>query len=180
MKMTIFAKRMGNFVLLVLASLSLAGCCMVSANYREDETIGRERVLKVKCGETTREDIVTQLGPPIVIARKGKPMLYSAPRLATVRFAKRSSEPFLELFSKSRALRDDEAVYYYRATERNETAFLMILLLVNMGGSGNEVQTEHLWLLIDEKSGIVEDVVYRNRDRNRAGCTYDSALKQGK
>lgn len=171
MKRIIFAKRTGNFVLLVMASLCLSGCCMVSANYRADEAIGRESVQKIRCGETTRQDIVTRLGPPLVIARKGKDTMYSSPRMSTVRFVKRSSEPFLELFSKNGALRDTEAVYYYRATERNETGLMLILLLINMGNTVNEVQTEHLWLLIDEKSGIVEDVVYRDRDRYWTGCT---------
>ncbi len=180
MKKIVFANKTGKFVFLMMASLSLTGCCMIGANYRDDEEIGRDRLQTIKCGKTTREDIVTQLGPPIAIARKGKSTMYSAPRRATVRFVDRSSAPFLELFSKDRALRDDEVVYYYRATERNDTSFLLILLLINIGGSGNEVQTEHLWLLVDEKSGIIEDVVYRDRDRNRAGCTYDSALEQGK
>ncbi len=180
MKRTIFANRTGNFALLVMASLSLTGCCMVSANYRGDEAIGRESVQKIRCGKTTSQDIVTRLGPPLVIARKGKSMKFSAPRMATVRFVERSSEPFLELFSMDRALRDTEAVYYYRATERNETGFLMILLLVNFGSNVNEVQTEHLWLLIDERSGIVEDVVYRDRDHYRTGCANALALDQGK
>jgi hypothetical protein len=180
MKRTIFSKRTGNFMFLVMASLSLTGCCMVSANYRGDEAIGRESVQKIRCGETTRQDIVTRLGPPLVIARKGKSMKYSAPRMATVRFVERSSEPFLELFSTDRVLRDNEAVYYYRATERNETGFLIILLLINTGNTVNEVQTEHLWLLIDETSGIVEDVVYRDRDRHRTGCTDALAPDRGK
>ncbi len=156
-------------MLLFMALLILAGC-IISANHRADEAIGTERVQKIRCGKTTRQDIVTQLGPPLVIARKGKSTLYPAPRLAALRFADRSSEPFLELFSTARALRDDEAVYYYRATERSEAGFLMFLLLINLAGSGNEVETEHLWLLVDEKSGIVEDVVYRDRDHDQAGC----------
>ncbi len=179
MNRIIFSLRTGNYVLLVMALLSLTGC-MLSARYRADEAIGRESVQQIRCGKTTRLDVVTRLGPPLVIARTGKNMIYPAPRMASLRYGERSSGPFLELFSEDRVLRENEAVYYYRATERNELGFLLILFLINIGGSGNEVQTEHLWLLIDETSGIVEDVVYRDRDRHRTGCTDALASDRGK
>jgi hypothetical protein len=170
MKRIIFANRTGSFVSLAVVSLLLAGCCMLSAKYRTDEAIGRESVLKIRCGETTLEDVVKQFGPPLVIARKGKNTIYSTPRQATVRFVERSSQPFLELFSKDRPVSDNEAVYYYRATKRDKTGFLLFLLLINIGETINEVQTEHLWLLVDEQTGVVEDVEYRDRDRYRTGC----------
>jgi hypothetical protein len=170
MKKIVLAGKAGAALLLMMAFLSLTGCAVLHVHVRENEAIGRERFQMIRCGETTRQDIVTALGPPLATARKVKKTSFPAPRAATIRYAMRDTGPFLELFSGDKTLSDSEAVYYYRSTERDTNGFLLVLILINMGARNNSLKTENLWLLVDEQKGIVENVEYRDADRHRAGC----------
>ena len=90
-------------------------------------------------------------------------MVYPPPGSAKRERVEVPSEAFFELFSTGRALRDTEVVYYYDSSRLKATGVLVIPV-IGGGYHTSETVVERLWLLIDDRTGIVEDYVYRGRD----------------
>lgn len=154
-----------NYATGVLILLSLSGCCLIGGQYLADEPIGKKVVERTRPGQTSVREVLTRLGPPIAIARQGQTMVFPPPAVGTSGFLDVPSDSFFELFSSNRLLGEEEVVYYYQASRVTTSGFLMILLLVNGGGQTERVKAEQLWLLVNEKTGIIEDYRYRNAGR---------------
>ena len=135
--------------------LSLSGC-FFGGHYMQDEPIGIKRIEMIKPGKTTIREVLTQLGPPTAVARRGKAMVYPNTNGYSTQ-----AEVFFELFSANRELYDYEVVYYYQAMHLRSSGFIFYLLLVNGGGWTDTNEAERLWLLVNEQTALVEDMVYR-------------------
>ena len=70
------------------------------------------------------------------------------------------SEAFLALFAARRPLRQAEVVFYYDGSAESTNQFLLFLLLGG-GGVTREAVVDRLFVLVDEGTGRVEDVVFR-------------------
>ncbi len=163
----------------VLVLPCLAGC-FFGGRYLSDEPIGRERVGSILPGRTSSREVLTRLGPPVAIARSGKTIIFPPPSLGKSGYLEMDSDAFFELFSLGRELRKDEVVYYYDSSSESSLGVLVITIIINIGGQTDRVKVERLWLLVDERTGIVEDYVYRAADgRNVSGTGSSLAHKTG-
>lgn len=133
---------LANFTVAVFIVMCLSGC-IIGARYLDDEPIGKEEVVKIRPGQTHIMEIMTRLGPPETIARQGQ------------------SSTYFELFSSDRMLKEEEAVYYFQASRKVNSGFIVILILINGGGLTHRIQADRLWLLVNEQTGLIENYVYR-------------------
>ncbi len=158
---------------LAAGTLLVAGCCLIGSEYQLDETIGRQRVEKIRPGETSVNEVLAWLGPPSAIARSNRPLII--PSLSAGKEGALELQPgiFYELFAAKRKIRSEDAVYYYDASRLDESGWLFVLILMNGASQSDRIHAERLWLLVDEKAGMVEAYVYRIDGRNIYG---DGAL----
>ncbi len=151
----------------VLILLGLSGC-FYGGRYLVDEPIGEERIERIRPGQTSIREVMTWLGPPLAIARTGKTVIFPPPSMSKSGYREMQSDVFFELFSDHR-LREEEVVYYYDASRQSSLGVFVIMIFINIGGSTERVKAERLWLLVDERTGTIEDYVYRVADRNVGG-----------
>jgi hypothetical protein len=151
-----------------IALVCLPGCVLIGGHYLHDEPIGEKQVDVIRPGETKIQQVLTRLGPPIAIARPGKTVVYTSPN-------KVQSDTFYELFASNRKLDENEVVYYYQALHQETSGLIVIglglflvtgaedpmLILLNGGGVTDRNEAERLWLLVNDKTGLIVDAVYR-------------------
>ncbi len=158
-----------KYATVVLILLCLSGCCLIGGQYLADEPIGKKRVERISPGQTSIREVLTWLGPPAAIARSGKTVIFPPPSSGKSGSLEMNSDAFFELFSSGRTLREEEVVYYYDASRKSSLGGLVIMILINFGGQTDRVKIERLWLLVDERTGTIEDYVYRAADRDVGG-----------
>ena len=137
-----------RILLLVIGCTALTACMYGSATTKSGETFTNAAVKNIQPGKTTKEDILNWFGPPLAIARKAEEDKMIA--VENVR-----ADTFLELFSARRTLTDSDVVYYYRNVEIRSSGGMIGLAVI----AHNQEATAKLWILIDNRNGIVEDFV---------------------
>jgi len=125
----------------------LNGCVYVSGTDSHD-SFGAQNIVKIEPGRTTKKQVLDLFGPPAGIARKGQ-------EEKIIPVLRVRAETLIELFSARQTLNDGDIVYYYRNVAL-ETRGGAVLLAVH---SSRSVQTQELWILIDDNAGIVRDYV---------------------
>jgi hypothetical protein len=127
-------------------SLILAGCVpfYVTSTNNPSVSFADKDVLRIEPGRTTKKQILDLFGPPAAIARKGAS--------DQARAAVTSLESF------SRPLNDDDIVYYYRSGTAEVNAMGAVPLPDTVTTS-RSTQTSELWILIDDRSGVVQDYI---------------------
>jgi hypothetical protein len=138
---------LGNTALLLLGCAALTGCLYGSSTSKQ-ESFTKAEVKKIEPGKTTKEEILKWFGAPLAIARKGdedKVILAENVR----------AETFLELFAAKRTLTESNIIYYYRNLETNSAGGVIVFAVMQQ----NRTATTKLWVLIDNRSGLVEDYV---------------------
>jgi hypothetical protein len=179
MSMFKFSKIPIKYATVVLVLLCLSGCCLIGGQYLADEPIEKKRVERISPGQTSIREVLTWLGPPAAIARNGKTVIFPPPSPGKSGSLEMNSDAFFELFPPGRALREEEVVYYYDASRKSSLGGLVIMILINFGGQTDRVKVERLWLLVDEKTGTIEDYVYRVADRDVDGTGSSRAQEAG-
>ena len=139
-----------NLVLLLVACAAMTGCLHFSASDKGEKTFSKAGVNKIEPGKTTKEDILKWFGPPLAIARKG-----DEDKIMTAENVR--ADTFLELFSAKRPLTENDVVYYYRNVDTSNSGTLIVLIQTSERRSA----TAKLWVLIDDRNGIVEDFLTR-------------------
>lgn len=148
----------------LLALLLLLGGCFAMRDRRAfDEPIRPDRVAAIRPGVTTRFELLEAFGPPRAVARQGTTMTFPPPGGWRPGGESVPSEAFLDLFKAKRPLRPSEVVFYYEASVRKETGFL-VFPLVGGGIVTKEAVVDRLFLLVDEGTGRVEDVILRRAE----------------
>lgn len=168
-----------KYATIVLVLLCLSGCCLIGGQYLADEPIEKKRVERISPGQTSVREVLTRLGPPVAIARSERTVIFPPPSIGRSGYLEMNSDAFFELFSPGRALRKEEVVYYYDASRKSSLGGLVIMILINFGGQTDRVKVERLWLLVDEKTGIIEDYVYRDAGGNVGGTGSSMAQEAG-
>ena len=135
-----------NLVLLLVACTALTGCVFFSGTDTTRETFSKAAVKKIEPGKTTKDDILKWFGPPVAIARKGE-----EDKIISVENVR--ADTFLELFSAKRTLTEHDIVYYYRSVKSSKSGVLVVFA----AGENTRSSTAKLWVLIDDRNGIVED-----------------------
>lgn len=146
-----------------IAALCLGGCFVARERILAGEPLPGDRIREIRRGTTTKQEILERFGPPAAIARPGTTVVFPPPGLGGRGRAEVPSEVFLELFSSGRAIRDSDVVYYYDASCLKSTGVL-IVPLIGGGYHSTEMAVERLWVLVDGRTGVVEDYVYRGTD----------------
>ncbi len=151
-------------VLILLA----AGCILPVGGKRTGRPLGeRSRIVP---GTTTKADLFAAFGAPMAIVGADEYVEVPAETVHHYDDIGRKGKWFgggswvqqgdawLELFAARSALRDAHRVYYWYTTSDGG---LFVFLLV--GVETRSASTGELWVLVDEATGIAEDVVYRER-----------------
>ena len=157
----------GGCMLMILTTVSLDGCGFWRENFKVTEPLGRERVAAIRVGETTAQEVMARLGPPLVVARPGKTMTVPQPGSRLPSDREVQAETFFALFAESGVRLDASRVYYYQAAVRKGFGFFLIL---GGGKTTTWLVRERLWLLVSDETGRVVAVVY---DDGTASCPGD-------
>lgn len=96
---------------------------------------------------------ISALDEIVMVPKAGIPDVYRVPRRLTVV----ESDTFFELFAPEVELTEYHRVYYFYFSESRELMFFLILAMYDQ----IDTKFDKLWLLVDEKTGIVEDYFFK-------------------
>jgi len=141
--------------------------------YKTGEPIREDKVAMLEPGKTTKEELFERFGAPTSIAARGEITVIPSVRvqpLAMVTggpnggwigdYYKIETNTFFELFSVNHELSEYHRVYYYRSVVSKGMLFMGIFVNYQSG----KTLTDSLWALVNEKTGIVEDYVFRKQN----------------
>ena len=161
--------RLWKLKLLLGLVLFLMTGCITLFKYSGTE-IKASRVTKIQPGKTLKREALEWFGAPITISAPGETIVipkvstpdkeYRVPRRATIV----ESDTYFDLFSPGPEITGYHRVYYFHFSESKE---LMYFLMV---ATYDQIDTkfDKLWLLINEKTGIVEKYFFKQGIRPRA------------
>lgn len=148
-------------ILLGLSLCVLQGC-LTLFKYSGTE-IKAAQVAQIQPGKTLKRDALEWFGAPMTISARGEIVVipkasvpdkeYRVPRRPTVV----ESDTFFDLFSPKVEFTEYHRVYYFYFSESRELMYFLILAMYD------EIDTkfDKLWLLVDERTGIVEDYFFK-------------------
>ena len=149
-------------VFAVLAGFNISGCAPARL-----DIIPMEQVEQIETEKTTKKEIFDKFGPPKAIAAKDEVSTFPAERIAghgrmtppiydsstpihewktRLPSYRIDSDTLFELFSKDRQFTEYHQIYYYSDRVRRKGVY---------------EPESRLWILINEKTSIVEDYIYR-------------------
>jgi hypothetical protein len=152
---------------LVALALGGQGCAPILP-YTSGAPVPKATVSAMQPGKTTKYELLEHFGMPLSIAKKGETVLIprgkehstgSSPGVGTVilaRFESVSGDALFEAFS-SRPIGPEHRVYYYGHSISTKRSLVMFTYIREWA----ETTTDELWVLVNEKNGIVEDFLYR-------------------
>jgi len=136
--------------------------CLTLFKYSGTE-IKEARVAQIQPGKTHKRDALEWFGAPITISARGEIVVvpkvsvpdkeYRVPQRPTIV----ESDTFFDLFASDVEFTKYHRVYYFHFVEsRNLTYYLLV-------ATYDEIDTrfDKLWLLVDEKTGIVDDYFFK-------------------
>ncbi len=124
--------------------------------------ISEDNVAATTPGTTTKNELFERLGAPTAIVAGDEvtvvatPPTWAAPyrRGSTYSFA---ADTFYELFPAARESGEYRRIYYYHHVASRKMNYFMILAVYESG----ETKADRLWVLVNEKTGIVEDYAFK-------------------
>lgn len=149
------------------AAALIAGCAFPIGGERTGRPL-RAGVRGLAPGKTTKLELIEALGPPMAIAGRGEDVRVPATTVHHHDGVQERSywvgggdfvqqaDAWLELFAARRPIGEDHRVYYWYVTSDRGWVLLLPILFELHGSS-----EEELWVLVDEATGVVEDVVHR-------------------
>ena len=148
--------KLGVLALIIL----VPGCIWGSVQY--DRTLEKEMIKNIKPGTTTRANILEWFGPPGIMT--GKEGTVSLPSLeaGSGKMRKVDSNVFFKYFLQRHALSEHHVVYYY-FDEWEKISGVSIPLgntLFSLPLTSTDLQFSELWVLVNRKTGRVEDYVF--------------------
>lgn len=155
---------MGQWKLKVLLGLTLflMTGCITLFKYSGTE-IKAARIAKIQPGKTLKKDALEWFGAPITISAPGEIVVvpqattpdkeYRIPRRATIV----ESDTFFDLFSPEVEITEYHRVYYFYFSESKELMYFLMLATYDQ----IDTKFDKLWLLVNEKTGIVEKYFFK-------------------
>lgn len=150
---------MGLLGATALAMLA-AGCMFGSINQADITQLAKftpEDVIKP--GQTTRQEIIAALGPPLALARQGVKTTVFFGDTYLPMSSSRTPEVYFELFRDRLALRDNHVIYYYRSASSYASESFVIFAMSRTV----KLHIKSLWVLVDDDTGIVQDYIFRTK-----------------
>jgi hypothetical protein len=151
--------------------VAATGCVLPLGGRRSGRAFDAGGVGRIVPGTTTKAELFASFGAPMAVAGAGENVEVPA---ATVHHADevgangkwfgggswvQQGDAWLELFADRKALRDAHRVYYWSTTSDGGLVVIAVLVAIQR----RSTSTRELWVLVDEATGIAEDVVYRER-----------------
>lgn len=140
---------------ILLAGMNLWGCFSKSVEY--DFIFDEDEIERIHLGKTTKENILDWFGPPKAMATKGKKFQFASSSAGS-KAEPINNEILFELFSEKHQLTNHHSVYFY-STSGTSGAEMFLISFVYVQAP----ETNRLWVLVNQESGLVEDYVYRPR-----------------
>ncbi len=150
-----------------LALLCAMGCVVPTIPLKTGEPIREDRLVTLTPGTTTKQDLLEQFGPPTAIIAQHEivaiptPSVWNAGPPVSFRMISRDyrfqSDTFFELFASGRETGEYHRIYYYDYVVSSKTGHIFLVAFYESG----ETETDRLWVLVNEKTGVVEDYVFK-------------------
>jgi len=140
--------------------LCLSGCMVLVDDHEVGESLSEHELEKIQPGRTTKQEVLEMFGPPLGIARRGEILNVPTANPRKTGLEKIPSETFFELFAQKHSLTSDHIIYYYFSSK---TSSIGGIILFAAKGS-TDINVAKLWVLINEKTAIVEDYKFRRQD----------------
>jgi hypothetical protein len=143
-------------------SLCILPGCLTLFKYSGSE-IQAARVAQIQPGKTLKKETLEWFGAPMVISARDEIVVvpkasvpdneYRIPRRPTVV----NSDTFFDLFSSKVEFTEYHRVYYFYFSESKDLTYYFLVAKYDK----IETKLDKLWLLVDEKTGIVEDYFFK-------------------
>jgi hypothetical protein len=129
--------------------------------------LGKDLVKKIEPGKTTRKNILKWFGPPEALAKKDD--MISLPTLKNegVKMQEVDSMIFFDKFLGKHPISEHHVVYYYLNEGEDINGFAIPipgLSFVSVPATFGNLQFSELWVLVNRKTGQVEDYVFLERE----------------
>jgi hypothetical protein len=147
-----------------LFAVGTTGCAVLSGKYVTEEPFRGEQVKQIRNYYTTKADILGWFGPPVAIARQGAVLKVPPPGPVKRGSREVPAEEFFKRFAENRVLTGDHIVYYYQDSSLH---WADILFLYGVFPTTPSMRVTKFWVLINEKTGIVEDAVLGKEENER-------------
>lgn len=140
------------------------GCIWGSVQH--DRTLGKEVVKNIVPGKTTRMNIIEWFGPPETLAKKEGTVLIPSLETGPEKMRKVDANVFFKYFMEKHSLSEQHVVYYYFNEWEKINGFFIPLgnTLLSLPFTSTDMQFNELWVLVNRKTGQVEDFVYLERE----------------
>lgn len=140
----------------------LVGGCLPSLALRTGRPIVADNVTAIKPGATTKNDLFERFGAPTAIVVRDEIAAVATPESWTAPFRNESTygfdaAAFYALFPAAPDSAEYRRIYYYHHVESRKMTYVMILFIYERG----RTTWDRLWVLVNEKTGIVEDYAFR-------------------
>lgn len=145
----------------LLVFATLAGCGIVVYVDQVEEQLKGATMARIRPGMTTRQQMLECLGPPLAIIRNDAALLrLPLPGAGEKQTVAVSADQYFRPFAQRRTLEPDDTIYYYRGTYyRNFNSFFVPIFFAIGYASDYGVHEKRLWVLYNERSGRVEDLL---------------------
>jgi hypothetical protein len=154
--------RLWKAIVLLALSFCLLPGCLTLFKYSGTE-IKVARVAQIQPGKTLKKEALEWFGAPMTISARDEMVTvpkasipdneYRVPRRPTVV----NANTFFDLFTSDAELTKYHRVYYFYFSESRDLTYYLFI------AQYDEINTrfDKLWLLVDERTGIVEDYFFK-------------------
>jgi len=155
-----------SIIIIFSLSLLLSGCYFALWG-GSGTPIETEQLDKIQPGKTTKNEVFEWIGAPIAVLAKNEfnsvpmPLTYGKQddrsALQSSLQSSIQSNTFFELFSSQHQFHEYHRVYYFHYAFRIDHYAMGLIV----SAQTSKVKFDKLWLLVNEKTGIVEDYKFR-------------------
>lgn len=147
-----------SLIIIFSLSLLLSGC-YIPLWGSSGTPIETEQLNKIQPGKTTKNEVFEWIGPPIAVLASNEFYPIRMPPKGARSSIQSSiqSDTFFELFSSQHQFHEYHRVYYFHYVFSRGNIYAGVFVTVQT----SKVKFDKLWLLVNEKTGIVEDYKFR-------------------
>lgn len=154
----------------LLASVQ-TGCAIISGQHVIEQPFTEKQVKQIRSDRTTKADILAWFGPPVALARHSGAMKVPPPGPGKRGSNDLAPELYLGLFAQKHRLTSDHIVYYYQDSSLHWSE---VVFLVGPFITEPSMEVRKLWVLINERTGNVEDMLLAAPEKK----TYETILSE--